>query len=69
MDMALRRACCSRWKADNAAASVSAVRITVTGTNGIANAVVNEVRLYDHDGTQPFPAKKGGGRGLSMMAE
>ena len=46
--------------ATDAVVSVSAIRITVTSTNGIANAVVNEVRLYDHDGVQPFPTK---GRG------
>ena len=43
--------------ASDAAALVSAIRITVTSTNGIANAVINEVRLYDHDGVQPFPTK------------
>jgi hypothetical protein len=45
--------------AADGAMMLSDVRITVTGTNGIANAVINEVRLYEHDGAQPFPAKRG----------
>eukprot|EP00040_Diaphanoeca_grandis_P039183 m.258359 g.258359 ORF g.258359 m.258359 type:complete len:885 (+) comp36477_c0_seq1:156-2810(+) len=35
--------------------SVSAVRVTVTATNGIANAHINEIRLYDAKGVDPFP--------------
>ena len=37
-------------------AALSEVRITVTATNGIAAAHVNEVRLYAEDGVAPFPA-------------
>eukprot|EP01065_Artemidia_motanka_P040242 TRINITY_DN49_c2_g1_i1.p1 TRINITY_DN49_c2_g1~~TRINITY_DN49_c2_g1_i1.p1 ORF type:complete len:881 (+),score=236.13 TRINITY_DN49_c2_g1_i1:62-2644(+) len=44
-------------RAAPAAASVSSVRITVTATNGIADAHVNEVRLYETDGIEPFPSK------------
>lgn len=39
------------------AKSVSAVRVVVTGTNGIEEARINEVRLYDSAGLAPFPAK------------
>ena len=34
---------------------VSDVRVTVTATNGIADARINEVRLYDANGLAPFP--------------
>eukprot|EP00040_Diaphanoeca_grandis_P032883 m.200152 g.200152 ORF g.200152 m.200152 type:complete len:924 (-) comp32764_c1_seq1:51-2822(-) len=37
--------------------SVSALRVTVTATNGIANAHINEVRVYDADGVLPFPSR------------
>jgi hypothetical protein len=40
------------------AASVSAVRITVTGTNGIPEARINEVRLYDNEGIPPYSMRK-----------
>ena len=39
------------------AKSVSAVRVVVTATNGIEEARINEVRLYDAAGAAPFPAK------------
>jgi hypothetical protein len=39
------------------AKSVSAVRVVVTGTNGIEEARINEVRLYASAGLAPFPAK------------
>ena len=35
------------------------VRVTVTATNGLANAHVVEVRLYGADGVAPFPAMPG----------
>ena len=38
---------------------LSEVRVTVTATNGIAQAHINEIRLYDEDGITPFPAKGG----------
>lgn len=34
---------------------VTRVRVVVTGTNGIADARINEIRLYDADGVKPFP--------------
>ena len=39
------------------AAPLSEVRVTVSATNGIAFAVVNEVRLYDQQGERPFPTQ------------
>ena len=36
--------------------SVAEVRVTVTATNGFDSAIINEVRLYGHDGTG-FPAR------------
>ena len=36
---------------------VTDVRINVTATNGLADAHIMEVRLYDEDGKQPFPTK------------
>jgi hypothetical protein len=36
---------------------LSAVRVTVSATNGVAFAVINEVRIYDEAGTHPFPAQ------------
>lgn len=36
---------------------VTKVRVTVTGTNGIADARINEIRLYDADGVKPFPTQ------------
>lgn len=36
---------------------VSEVRITVTATNGIDAAHINEIRLYGKDGLAPFPSK------------
>eukprot|EP00055_Hartaetosiga_balthica_P016522 m.105045 g.105045 ORF g.105045 m.105045 type:complete len:884 (+) comp9122_c0_seq3:1257-3908(+) len=35
----------------------SAVRVTVTATNGIDNAHINEIRVYGEDGKQPFPSQ------------
>jgi hypothetical protein len=35
----------------------SDVRINVTATNGIDNAHIMEVRLYDEEGMRPFPSK------------
>ena len=35
--------------------AVTAVRVTVTATNGIADARINEIRLYDAEGVAPFP--------------
>ena len=35
--------------------TVSAVRVTVTATNGDPNARINEIRLYDEAGVTPFP--------------
>ena len=37
--------------------AVSSVLITVTATNGVADARINEVRLYDAGGVEPFPVK------------
>ena len=39
------------------ATPLSEVRVTVSATNGIAFAVVNEVRLYDQQGEHPFPVQ------------
>jgi hypothetical protein len=39
---------------DEDAVSVSAIRVTVTATNGIKEARINEVRLYENDGVPPF---------------
>lgn len=36
---------------------VSAVRLTVSATNGVPDARVNEIRLYDADGVAPFPSR------------
>jgi hypothetical protein len=36
---------------------LSSIRVTVSATNGVAFAVVNEVRLYDQLGEQPFPVQ------------
>ena len=36
---------------------LSEVRVTVTATNGIGQARINEIRLYGEDGVAPFPAK------------
>ena len=36
-------------------AAVSKVRVTVTATNGVADARINEIRLYDAGGVAPFP--------------
>jgi hypothetical protein len=33
------------------------VRVTVTATNGLASAIINEVRLYAADGIHSFPTK------------
>ena len=52
-------------RAERAAAGASAspvedleaVRVTVTATNGIKNAHVNEIRLYEAEGEAPFPVK------------
>ena len=40
------------------APKVGKVRVTVTATNGIADARINEIRLYDAEGVRPFPAKQ-----------
>ena len=37
--------------------AVSKIRVTVTATNGIADARINEVRLYDAAGMISFPSK------------
>ena len=37
---------------------VSAVRVTVTATNGIRNAHINEIRLYGAEGVTPFPKRQ-----------
>ena len=37
--------------------AVSKIRVTVTATNGIADARINEVRLYDAAGVISFPSK------------
>ena len=34
---------------------LSEVRVTVTATNGIGQARINEIRLYGKDGLAPFP--------------
>jgi hypothetical protein len=34
---------------------VSKVRVTVTATNGISHARINEIRIYDASGVAPFP--------------
>ncbi len=36
---------------------VTKVRVTVTATNGIADAHINEIRLYDAEGMSSFPRK------------
>ena len=36
---------------------LSEIRVTVSATNGIDVAVINEVRLYDQLGAQPFPVQ------------
>eukprot|EP00035_Acanthoeca_spectabilis_P010173 m.180228 g.180228 ORF g.180228 m.180228 type:complete len:982 (+) comp14944_c2_seq1:161-3106(+) len=36
---------------------MSKLRVTVTATNGVADARINEIRLYDADGVSPFPAR------------
>ena len=38
--------------------AVRSVRVTVTATNGGANAHVNEIRLYDAAGMAPFPKRE-----------
>ena len=38
---------------------VDKVRVTVTATNGIGDARINEIRLYDVEGVRPFPTKPG----------
>ena len=37
------------------APAVTKVRVTVTATNGVAEARINEIRLYDTAGVAPFP--------------
>jgi hypothetical protein len=37
--------------------AVTRIRVTVTATNGIADAHINEVRLYGADGVEPFPKR------------
>lgn len=44
-------------KADVAAPVFGAIRINVTATNGVPDAHILEVRLYDEAGKQPFPVK------------
>lgn len=36
---------------------VSALRVTVTATNGVATARINEIRAYAADGAAPFPSR------------
>ena len=43
------------------APAVTKVRVTVTATNGVAEARINEVRLYDAAGLAPFPKLPAGG--------
>ena len=38
-------------------APLAEVRVTVTATNGVGTAIINEVRLYDDDGRAPFPRR------------
>jgi hypothetical protein len=48
--------------AENAPApAMSKIRVTVTATNGIADARINEIRLYDAGGVAPFPKQPQGG--------
>ena len=35
--------------------AVTKIRVTVTATNGITDARINEIRLYDAEGVAPFP--------------
>lgn len=37
---------------------VSRVRVTVTSTNGVPDAHINEIRLYDASGVAPFPTRQ-----------
>ena len=37
--------------------ALSAIRVTVLGTNGVPFAVINEIRIYDEAGQEPFPAQ------------
>jgi hypothetical protein len=36
---------------------VSALRVTVIATNGVATARINEIRAYAADGAAPFPSR------------
>ena len=36
---------------------VEEIVVNVTATNGIANAHIFEIRVYDVDGVEPFPQK------------
>ena len=42
-------------EATRALGLLAEVRVTVTATNGLANAHINEIRLYGEDGVAPFP--------------
>eukprot|EP01047_Picozoa_sp_COSAG01_P071996 COSAG01_NODE_11335_length_1955_cov_1.342672_2_plen_63_part_00 len=37
--------------------ALSNVRVTVTATNGLSSAHINEIRLYGSDGVPPFPTQ------------
>lgn len=37
--------------------ALSKVRVVVTATNGIVDARINEIRLYDAEGVLPFPKR------------
>eukprot|EP00041_Stephanoeca_diplocostata_P027697 m.768460 g.768460 ORF g.768460 m.768460 type:complete len:598 (-) comp23227_c0_seq83:160-1953(-) len=38
-------------------APVTSIRVTVSATNGVPDAHINEIRLYDVDGKSPFPTQ------------
>ena len=38
--------------------NVTSIRVTVTATNGVPDARINEIRLYDAEGIAPFPKQE-----------
>ncbi|CEL93046.1 unnamed protein product [Vitrella brassicaformis CCMP3155] len=52
-------------KVDPKGEGVKAVRIMVLATNGAHEALIFEVRVYDHDGIHKFPSKKPSHEGRS----
>jgi hypothetical protein len=44
-------------KRARALGALSNVRVTVTATNGLSSAHINEIRLYGSDGVSPFPTQ------------